>query len=496
MTNYFFHLGHNGWTAKFIDVYRHLQTLDPEIRLNGLIFGTNDLFFEAIKKLNISIDDKSLIDYHESLIQSFLSKPLDLEKGDFYEKKYGNLWIFINSERRYINYLYSRKYQTRKYSHHDLLKLVVGKFEYFEKAFANIDVVVTTPPSSSWARIMSIVAIKNGVKLLNIDQVGFPKNRATITNSLFQRWTNVDELFLKYKDSKEIYTWKEYEDAKSVINEYRLKEMDPPWSIQKSTNREILKWVNPTKFLRYFKKLIAYFKGKDVVLPSAFLQIRQYIGSEVKRFYVNRFYRFHKFDKTAKYYFYPLHLEPEASLMISGQRALNQMSLIQRVASQLPIGVKLYIKEHPTMLGWRDISFYKSLMKIPNVKLVDPSIKASELIKGSSAIFTVVGTVGWEAINLKKPVLIFGEAFYKNLEMARYVKDIDNISEDIDWVNNSYFHNEEILIKFQACIIKGSFSLSYKYFWGIADDRDTLKKVIEQSNESSKLASEIFNNLQ
>ena len=58
-----------------------------------------------------------------------------------------------------------------------------------------------------------------------------------------------------------------------------------------------------------------------------------------------------------------MHLEPEASLMISGKRAINQMSLIQRLATQLPAKAKLYVKEHPTMVGWRIKKFYEILKK-------------------------------------------------------------------------------------------------------------------------------------
>ena len=49
--------------------------------------------------------------------------------------------------------------------------------------------------------------------------------------------------------------------------------------------------------------------------------------------------------------------------MINGIRGLNQISLIQRLAMQLPFDMKLYVKEHPTMVGWRLIEDYKLLQK-------------------------------------------------------------------------------------------------------------------------------------
>jgi hypothetical protein len=39
-----------------------------------------------------------------------------------------------------------------------------------------------------------------------------------------------------------------------------------------------------------------------------------------------------------------------------------------------------------------------------------------ELIKHSVGVATINGTCGWEAINLQKPVLVFGEAWYGKLK--------------------------------------------------------------------------------
>ena len=69
--------------------------------------------------------------------------------------------------------------------------------------------------------------------------------------------------------------------------------------------------------------------------------------------------------KNEKYFYYPLHMEPEANLMINGTRGLNQIALIQKIAIQLPFEYKLYIKEHPTMVGWRLKSDYYKISKIP-----------------------------------------------------------------------------------------------------------------------------------
>ena len=47
---------------------------------------------------------------------------------------------------------------------------------------------------------------------------------------------------------------------------------------------------------------------------------------------------------------------------------------------QLPFDMKLYVKEHPTMVGWRLIKDYKLLQKIPNLKIINPNYNGKSLI--------------------------------------------------------------------------------------------------------------------
>ena len=60
MTKYFFSFGHNGWTAKFVDIFRYLQEIDSEAELSGIVFGTYNQFIEA-KKGAVNIYDSTFI---------------------------------------------------------------------------------------------------------------------------------------------------------------------------------------------------------------------------------------------------------------------------------------------------------------------------------------------------------------------------------------------------------------------------------------------------
>ena len=43
----------------------------------------------------------------------------------------------------------------------------------------------------------------------------------------------------------------------------------------------------------------------------------------------------------------------------------------------------MYVKEHPTQVSreWRETSFYKEILSLPNVKLIHPSVNPIDIIK-------------------------------------------------------------------------------------------------------------------
>ena len=88
---------------------------------------------------------------------------------------------------------------------------------------------------------------------------------------------------------------------------------------------------------------------------------------------------------------------------------LNETFIIELISNCLPVDHKLLLKEHPAMVGQRSLSFYKKVQKLPNVKFLYPFSKKKiyTLIKNSSAVATISGTSGMEAIILKKPVIVF-----------------------------------------------------------------------------------------
>lgn len=129
----------------------------------------------------------------------------------------------------------------------------------------------------------------------------------------------------------------------------------------------------------------------------------------------------HRSDE--KYLLYPLHYHPEASTSVFAGTYLDEYEVIRNIAFNLPEGVRLYVKDHPSAHGYAERSFYRSVARLPNVRLLRPSVPTKPLIKKSLAVITLTSTAGYEALLLGKRVFLYGNIFY---ELHKNVVRIEN----------------------------------------------------------------------
>ncbi len=153
-------------------------------------------------------------------------------------------------------------------------------------------------------------------------------------------------------------------------------------------------------------------------------------------------------DKNDNYVFYALHFEPEANIEVRVTLE-NQLTIIKMLSESLPLGWKLYIKEHPSQFKvnndggyeymisvsrFKSKDFYDIIHSFPNTKIVTTDILSNELITHCKAVASIVGTVSFEAIRASKPLLLFSD-----LNPAAFAKDVFNI--------HSYEECKKALIK-------------------------------------------------
>ena len=163
-----------------------------------------------------------------------------------------------------------------------------------------------------------------------------------------------------------------------------------------------------------------------------------------------------------RYCFYPLHTEPEVSLLVYGRPFLNQIEVVRVLALSLPVDMVLVVKEHPWMVGKRSMGAYHKLMDIPRVHLVSPAMQARELIAGAALVAVVTGSVALEAAILGKPVITFGECPYNALPetMVRRCKDLRGLPDLLRGMLDEYRGDEAALEAYLAAVYATSESVN------------------------------------
>jgi hypothetical protein len=119
----------------------------------------------------------------------------------------------------------------------------------------------------------------------------------------------------------------------------------------------------------------------------------------------------------APYVYFPLHLQPEATTLPLGGAYEDQILVVDSLIRALPEGWRVVIKENPKQrFDKREAALYHRIRSLPEVHLVGRDADSFDLLEGSKAVATITGTAGWEALCAGKPVLTFGNAFYRHAE--------------------------------------------------------------------------------
>lgn len=219
--------------------------------------------------------------------------------------------------------------------------------------------------------------------------------------------------------------------------------------------------VGKINFKFYLKYLKGFFKEQLI----KFLKINKFdkINDSIELFLLNDLFhtkvlknifsyrriKYDNYDPNQIFYFYPLHLEPEAVVLYWGDGLYsNQVKLIENIAAQLPVGVFLYVKDHPHLYGYREVNDYIKIQNIPNVKLLAPNIPGKKIVKDSKGVITLNGTAGFEALLLNKQVITFGATYYRISNKIFNVRNIRDFRDIIYNLRDVIYNDDLELYKF------------------------------------------------
>jgi hypothetical protein len=163
--------------------------------------------------------------------------------------------------------------------------------------------------------------------------------------------------------------------------------------------------------------------------------------------------------------FFPLHFDPETATMLYAPRYTDQVHLIKQIARSLPLGMKLYVKEHAAMVGYRKRKYYKEIVRIPNVKLINPQINGLDLVQKAKLLVVISSTSGWEGVLLKKPVITFGDVFYNDIPGVKRCRSFEDLSWLVKEQLENWEHNEDQVVNYVSALLEESVPVDYIDLW-------------------------------
>jgi hypothetical protein len=156
------------------------------------------------------------------------------------------------------------------------------------------------------------------------------------------------------------------------------------------------------------------------------------LKEKIRKRFIDKFF-VHKLPLNENFLYFPLQVQPERNVDIGAPFYANQIEVITYVAKSLPVDYKLYVKEHPQMnlRHWREISNYKKIIELPNVKLIHPSVDPKLLLDKCSIVINIAGTAGFEASIYQKPSIVFTDVIYSSLPSVYRLKSLEELPNAI-----------------------------------------------------------------
>jgi hypothetical protein len=146
-------------------------------------------------------------------------------------------------------------------------------------------------------------------------------------------------------------------------------------------------------------------------------------------YYINGIRRSFHDVPSSPYIYYPLHYRPESSVLTLGN-GMDDESAILFICQRLPFGMKLAVKENPSMIGDRRASFYRKISAIDGVVLIDPCVPTSKLAENSLGVISISGTALLEAGLKDIPAHAIGNPEFKEFLTSYGLDSIENFLVD------------------------------------------------------------------
>ncbi len=454
--------------------YDLMVALRPGLKLGKVGFYVSDSYsYDEFLKEHPTFEKECVVVKEWELVRKAKQASLDFEALDQWEKKLGvpSLWPALVADRRLTSGKLSTLHQdySPRFDHDTLLKILKETLTGVDSLFEAVQpqAVFSFICVSTGEYVSSLIAKSRGVRIFNLRPTRIANNMHW-AGGIFEPSEEIARVYAKGNIGE---SWEKA--AQAYIDQAQSKHALYEGVIKPSRKPHRVRQPLSTLGGRLTRALVrqvryALFNGQDHHNPGFFTTafykkiVNPITARKVDRALTDAYVTA---DKLAglKYAFFPLHTEPEVSLLVYSPANVNQVEAVRRVAGNLPIGMKMLVKEHPASIGKRPVSFYKKLLAIPNVLLVDPALDARTLISHSSLVVVIVGSVGLEALLLKKPVFALGKSPFDFLPetMIRRQRDPLEMGKEIQWLLDNYSYQPDAMLRFVASILKTSVPIDF-----------------------------------
>ena len=398
--------------------------------------------------------------YHDNIKQNYVADRKFLEK--FEKSNNLNLLELISNDRHFNKFN-----EFHQFSDEQILSIVEQECIFFDKILTEVKpmFMVTQETALRSHHLLYLLSKSKKIKILMLNYANFGKLCYISENHhKIDFEGNLDNVEGKNLGFEELQAKrKSINLSKTLVNFNK---------IQAGSMKEKLKagisFLNSKN--SNIKTHYTYFgRTKFNVL---FSEIKEILRKKSRENFVNKYLK-KKVNYDCSYLFFPLHQEPERSLLIACPYYTNQIETIRHIVKSMPIGYKLLVKEHPTQgpaRGWRDVSFYKEIMQIPNVDLIHPSVSNDKLIQNCSLVISAGGTSSFEATFFQKPSIIFADVGYSILPSVFKVNSFHELPTIISIALKTEVDNSD-LDRYVTLLENNSFTLDYLKLLTLFNDK-------------------------
>ncbi len=465
----------------FFDLYRDMHGAG-KIEACGFYVSGSDFYrkFEHREAL----DQLPLLKEWEILERASQRSP-DLDKLRVYEERYEDvtLWRALNADRRIYfgrDATFIQDYPAR-FGHDRMLAILQTAVEDIEDFFDRVqpDFVASFICVTLGEYLIYLVAKRRGVPVVNMRPTRL-RNYFFGGETIFEPSLDLQSEYEKLlrdglpemqREDLEAYlegvrgSHAMYEGVMPVSAVYRARIFAAIGGLIRSGFR-FLAHI-PALIREWYAYSFGEYRHDNSHVPrtrlSRFLLILKPYRRLAERRALNRHYAAVNKLPAGSFVFYPLHKEPEQTMQVYSRPFQNQIEVIRNLALNLPVSMRLVVKEHPVSVGYRPLTFYKKILAIPNVMMAAPETKSSALIEKAKLVAVISGSGALEAIMMRKPALHLGRVPFSMLpdSMISRAVDLFELGELMRRMMHEHSHDEEALLAYLAAVQNLSVSVDW-----------------------------------